>query len=91
MPAWRDSFKPARVAVLDARLLFILLPTLLWIRWYTVIPLIVVALVLYYVERRLEMSVPSALRAVRSLIAGRIRPARSADKLRRAVDFDRVN
>lgn len=91
MPAWRDSFKPARLTVLDARLLFVLIPTLLWIRWYTVIPLIIAAAILYLVERRMEMSVPSALRALRSILAGRIRKARPSTKVRHLVDYDRVN
>jgi hypothetical protein len=89
MPAWRDSYKPARFIMLDARILFLLVPTLLWIRWYTVIPLFIVALVLFYIERRLEISVPSALRMVRSTFAGRQRPGRSVSKLRRLIDFDR--
>ena len=91
MPAWRESYKPARFIVLDARILFILIPTLLWIRWYTVIPLVVVAITLFIVERRLEMSVPSALRLVRSSVAGRIRHGRSLSKLRRPIDYDRMD
>ncbi len=89
MPAWRDTFKPARFTVLDARLLYILLPTILWVRIYTVVPLVIVAGLLFYVEKRLEMSVPSAIRAVRSTLAGPTRNARAFNKLRRVVDYDR--
>jgi hypothetical protein len=89
MPAWRDTYKPARLFVLDARLLFVLLPTLLWVRIYTIVPLLLAAGLLFYVERRLEMSVPSALRAMRSMIAGHRRPALNASKLRYPIDYDR--
>jgi hypothetical protein len=91
MPAWRDTYKPARLFIIDARLLFILLPTLLWVRYYTVLPLLAVIILLFYVERRLEMSIPSALRLVRSTLAGPIRPARSASKLRQLIDYDRTD
>jgi hypothetical protein len=77
--------------MLDGRILFIMLPTLLWPRIYTLVPLVIVAGTLFYVERRLEMDVASALRAARSSLAGSLRPARPSPKQRRRVDYDRID
>jgi intracellular multiplication protein IcmT len=89
MPAWRDSYKPARFFVLDARIILILLPTLIHIRLYTVIPTILIGIVLWYVEKRLEMDISSAARGLRSFLVGEKRPAFSLMKTRYMVDYDR--
>jgi hypothetical protein len=90
MPAWRDSYKPARFFMLDARITFAILPTLIHIRWYTLLPTAIIGATLWYVETYLEMDMPSAIRAVRSFIAGPIRPNSNLMKLRKPVDYDRI-
>lgn len=90
MAHWNHSYKPARFFTLDARIMVLIVPTLLHFRYYTVLPVLAVAAILYYVERRMEMSVSSAGRAVRSFLAGRIRPGRVQSKQRQPIDFDRV-
>lgn len=90
MPEWRDSYKPARFFVLDARILFLAVPTLIHIRFYTVIPTIIVGGVLWFVEKRLEMDIASAIRGVRSMIVGTKRPGVSLMKIRYMVDYDRA-
>jgi hypothetical protein len=75
--------------MLDARITFMILPTLLFIRWYTVLPTVVLSVILWWVEKRLEMDISSALRAVRCFFAGSRRPTRAAPKRRHPVDYDR--
>lgn len=91
MPAWRDSYKPARFFTMDARIMFFILPTLLHIRWYTMVPTAVVAVTLWYVEKHLEMHISSALRAARSYLVGHKRPNVSLMKVRYRVDYDRTD
>ena len=91
MPVWRECSKPARFFMVDARIAPALLITLVWVRWYTVIPTILLVLLVWYAEKRLDMDVASALRAVRSWFAGPDRPARSVLKQRSVVDYDRSN
>lgn len=95
MPAWRDSYKPARFFVLDARILFLITATALWPAYYTFGSLVALAVVLFVVERRFEMSVPSAIRGVRSWVVtaftGPLRPARPYPKQRRPIDYDRMD
>jgi hypothetical protein len=91
MPNWRDTYKPARFFMVDARIAPALLITLVWVRWYTVIPTIILIGLVWYAEKRLDMDVASALRSVRSWFAGSDRPARSVLKQRSVVDYDRSN
>jgi intracellular multiplication protein IcmT len=90
---WRDTYRPARLFFLDARLGFALIVMLLHFVWWTVLSVIIVSGLLFYFEKRKDMSVPSALRWARSYITtavgGALRPSRSDVKMRRLVDFDR--
>ena len=87
---WRDSYRPARLSIIDARIVLLILPTMVHLRWYTVTVTVIVAAALYYFERRREMLVPGALRMMRFWIAGDIRPARPRTKRRPMLDFGRV-
>ena len=73
MANWRDTYRPARFFVIDGRILFLIIPMLIHVRWYTVGPTVVVAAVLFYFEKRRDMDVPSAVRMARSWLAGPIR------------------
>lgn len=86
---WRDTYRPARFVKIDARISFLILPTMLYFRWYTVVPTLLAAVILYWLEKRLNMDVPSALRAIRSYIAGPYRIARPGWKALKFVDFER--
>ena len=89
MANWRDTYRPARFFLVDARILFLVLPMLLHLRWYTVAPTIGAVAFLYYFEKRRDMDVPSSLRMLRSWLCGPLRPARARAKIRRPVDYDR--
>ena len=91
MPQWRESYKPARLLIMDARVTALVLLAMLHVRWYTVGPLVLICAVLWFIEKRLEMDVPSALRAIRSWMAGAQRPARPEQKRRGRVDYDRID
>lgn len=90
MPNWRDTYKPARFLMVDAMVSPLLLGTLLWVRWYTVIPTVIIVALVWYAERRRDMGIASALRGVRSWIAGSDRPARGVIRQRAMVDYDRA-
>jgi len=88
---WRDTFRPARFFMIDARVLFIILPTILHFRWYTIMATVLVAGVLYFFEKRQEMQVPGALRMLRWWFIGHDRPARPRLKRRWMIDYAHID
>lgn len=68
-PHWRDSARPARFFIVDARAAFPLLLFLLHIRWWTFI-LAVVATIFFATLERYGFTVPVFLRWVRTTLAG---------------------
>lgn len=88
MAHWRDTYRPTRFFFLDGRAGVVVIGTLLWIRPWTV-TLAFLALALAFYLERMGMGVPSALRALRSNLAGRYRPALPHYKVRHPVDFGR--
>jgi len=84
---WRDSYRPARLFVIDARIVLLILPTVVHLRWYTILPTLAVAAVLYYFEKRREMLVPGAVRMVRWWMAGDDRPPGPPHKRRGTLDL----
>lgn len=84
---YRDTARPARFFFVDARALF---PVVVWLfhmkTWTLAIAAISIGL-LYLVERK-GMNVPSAVRSMRSWLAGRGRPAVPVTLRRRLVDWD---
>lgn len=88
---WRDTYRPARFFILDARLLFVLIPTLLHLRWYTIALTLVLAGLLYFFEKRQEMQIAGAIRMVRWWMTGESRPAAPRFKRRRMIDYGRIN
>jgi intracellular multiplication protein IcmT len=88
MAHWRNTFRSPRFFFFDARVSIFLVGFLLHIRLWTLLVLITVFLAFYWMERH-GYDFMSALRAVRSRIAGPIRPPLSPDRARGAIDYDR--
>jgi len=88
MAHWRDTYRPARFFFLDVRAGVLVLMMLVWIRPWT-IALAVLAIALAWYLERIGLDVPGALRAVRSYLAGSIRPALPFHKIRKEIDFSR--
>jgi len=87
MASWRDTYKPARFFMLDARLAYVLLPALLHIRWWTLAALVIVAGVMFHVERRRGLHLEAAFRFLRRSLAGPLRPARNPVRRRGLADY----
>ncbi len=83
---WRNSMKPARFFMLDARAAWPVLVMLLHMRIYTMIFAVFVMLVFYLLEQR-GLSFFSALRAFRVWIVTKKRPNYRPSDLTRMVDF----
>ena len=83
--AWRDSMRPVRFYVFDARLLLLAAPWLFLPDWWTTGIVAAAALACRAAEAR-GYRLRAAVRAIRSLSAGR-RRALHAARLRRFTDF----
>lgn len=83
---WRNTQKPARFFALDARAFFAILLFLLHARLWTFILAIVVMFGFWILERQ-GLTFESALRAFRSWILGRNRPASNRRIIRRWIDY----
>ena len=83
--AWRDTLRPVRFYMIDARLLMLLTVWLFLPTWWTTAS-VVVAIAVFRVAEARGYRFGAALRAVRARIAGR-RPALHAGRRRRFVDF----
>lgn len=83
---WRASMMMPRFLFLDARVIAAFLLLVLHLRVWTFAVLLATALVLWLVERR-GYRFPNALRALRSALAGRTRPALPSARYRRKRDF----
>ena len=81
--AWRDSMRPVRFFVFDARLLFLFAPWLFFPAWPTTAALLLAIAALRIAEAR-GYRLATAIRAVRARLAGR-RPALHAS--RRFADY----
>ena len=83
---WRNTQKPARFFVVDARAAFSVFFFLIHARLWTFVLAIVVMMIFWAFERR-GLSFDSAMRALRSWLLGRRRPAALDKFKRRWVDF----
>ena len=83
--AWRDTLRPVRFYMIDARLLSLLTIWLFLPTWWTTAS-VVLAIVVFRAAEARGYRFGAALRAVRARIAGR-RPALHAGRERRFVDF----
>ncbi len=85
VPLWRDTMRPVRFYLIDARLLALLTVWLFVPAWWTTAAVVVAVTALRIAEAR-GYRLHAALRAMRALSAGR-RPALHARRVRRFVDF----
>ena len=85
VPPWRDTMRPVRFYVIDARLLVLLTVWLFVPAWWTTSAVLIAAVALRVAEAR-GYRLQAAFRAVRALSAGG-RPALHAGRARRFVDF----
>ena len=83
--AWRDSMRPVRAWVFDARLLILAVPWLFLPTWWTTAAVVAAMLACRAAEAR-GYRFRAAVRALRALSAGR-RRALHASRLRRFTDF----
>ena len=83
--AWRDSMRPVRAWVFDARLLILALPWLFLPTWWTTALVLAAMLACRAAEAR-GYRMAAAVRALRAVSAGR-RRALHAARLRRFTDF----
>lgn len=83
---WRNSMKPARFFMLDARAAWPVLVMLLHMRYYTMIFAVLVMVLFYFLEQR-GLSFFAALRAFRVWIVTRKRPNYRPSDMTRMVDF----
>ena len=85
VPPWRDTMRPVRFYVIDARLLVLLTVWLFVPAWWTTAAVVLAVAALRVAEAR-GYRLHAALRAVRARFAGG-RPALHARRARRFVDF----
>lgn len=83
---WRNTQKPARFFMFDARVAAVLMIFLMHMRLWTLV-LAILAFALFYILERVGLTFDSALRAIRCYILGRNRPANHRRSIRRWVDF----
>lgn len=88
MAHWRETYKPARFFILDARAGVPILFTLLHVRIWTVVLTFLIVIMFVVLERR-GLSVPSAIRAFRAWVIGDDRPPKGAHKIRSMIDHSR--
>ena len=87
---WRNTQKPARFWFMDARGAVFLLLFLVHMRIWTLV-LAILSMIVFYVLERAGLTFEAALRAIRSYILGRNRPANHRRSIRRRIDFEAVD
>jgi intracellular multiplication protein IcmT len=88
MAQWRETYKPARFFMLDARAGIPLLLTALHMRPWTIGVTLGINVLFWFLERR-GLTVPSAMRAFRAWIVGDLRPPLPNHKIRGTIDYER--
>lgn len=83
---WRETVRTPRLLIFDARLIFFFLLLILHLRLWTFIALVLACCGFWLIERY-GYAFPNALRAIRSLIAGRQRPALPGYRYRSMIDY----
>lgn len=86
----RNTYENPRIFMIDARILVLFLVCIVHARWYTLGPTVLATLLLVFFEVRLNMAVPSAMRWVRSWLAGSARPNRPPNRRMKSVDYQRI-
>lgn len=88
MAHWRNTWKPARFFMMDARAGIPLLGASLYIRTWTLLLAAGIVFGFWWMERQ-GMTFPSAVRAIRCKLTGKLRPAKRRKKIRHPVDYGR--
>lgn len=83
---WRNTQKPARFFMLDARAFVAVLIFLVHARLWTFVLAVLMMVVFWFLERR-GLTFEASLRAFRSWILGRYRPANHRRSIRRWIDY----
>lgn len=83
---WRNTMKPVKFFALDARAAASFFLLLLHARLWTLYLCTVITIAFTLVERR-GLTVPSALRGLRSWIVGRKRPAWLSTRKNKLIDY----
>lgn len=83
---WRDSQKPIRFFMLDARSFLSVVLFLFHARLWTLVMALIVMVIFWIMEQR-GLTFEASLRAIRCWILGRYRPANSRHAARRLKDF----
>jgi len=83
---WRDTMRPARFIIFDARSALMVVLVLIHPRPYTLFAF-AVTLVLFYFLERLGLTFEAALRKLRASMCGPERPAFIWTQRRRMTDF----
>ncbi|MEA1938881.1 MAG: IcmT/TraK family protein [Pseudomonadota bacterium] len=83
---WRNSMRPVRFAALDARTAIPFVFAMIHFRQWTVILAFVVTMLFWWLERK-GLTFDAALRAGRSWVFGRNRPAVIWTVKRRMIDW----
>jgi intracellular multiplication protein IcmT len=83
---WRETMKPAKFLIFDGRVVLVLVPAFMHLRYWTLITAIITMFVFWYFDRK-GVSANSILRFLRSKLIGRKRSARGVHEERTAVDF----
>ena len=86
---WRDTYRQAKFWIFDAKIAFPILLTILHLTYWTVGLVVAFALLSYFLEIRMGMSLIAGYRALRSFCAGKTRMARSGNKKLMFIDYDR--
>ena len=83
---WRETMRPARFLIFDARAAWALLLFIVHIEWWTLFIAITVMSTLLLFERK-GLTVAAAMLAIRAWFAGRLRPATPWWKRRKLIDY----
>ncbi len=88
MAHWRDSMRPARFFMFDARAGFAVVLMLIHARLYTLY-FVILCLGLFWVLERLGLTFEAALRKARAWLCGNQRPAVIGTARRHLIDLGR--
>lgn len=83
---WRETMKPARFLIFDGRVVLVILPAFMHLRFWTLIIAIATMFTFWWFDRK-GVSADSILRFLRARIIGPKRSARGVFEERTAVDF----
>lgn len=83
---WRETMKPGKFLIFEGRVVFVLLPTIMHLRLWTLTLSVVTMFVFWYFDRK-GVSANSIMRFLRSKLIGKKRSARGTFEERLPVDF----